>query len=589
VRLVIRSTPESIKLRQPSMVALLETVLSILVFFVLVDRLGWAFPTLLVSFSAPALLLRSAPSTRLGIELLRTSINAKSPGNRLALGFSAISTSIVVWIIFAGFDASPDAPMWVKFVMLVWAVVFVIAFASSASGRLQGLSKIIEVGYAAIGITFAVALLFSIPVVISKVTLVTENIPASLLIVSNCSVAAVITYWIENSLADRRTSRNSIVARRLSDETKGSESTRSNFVGGTLDLLTHVAIQLFSIYSEQAPLVRNFIRTLLLFALSYAFISATLLLVASTFTAAFLLFIGSAGSALGILVGCAIGITSLGIAIRSVSTLRFTLAGFHALPSNWIFNVFVIDLFHAPELLPRATSISEEYGTGGLLRTSSNLFSGFQRVAAYLLIACLYLSAILYRFSIKATAWIWWPLVIAAKKPYRLGRPNEGQIRQHVAIQIQGPIGIFVRTTLIIAILALAYQILASSEHWLAAMPKDSVENIKALIQVKLVPTSGLRLLFFSSTVILATIFWWQSASIAAAFEEVLKSPTEFHKMPQLDKNEFLRRSKSAEKIRLLLIASLLLFIELQLISSAFNAYPKEMSKLIWPWILQNI
>ena len=106
------------------------------------------------------------------------------------------------------------------------------------------------------------------------------------------------------------------------------------------------------------------------------------------------------------------------LSIRVVATMSHPLQGLAQLPLNWRETVAVIDLCHLPELLPRAGTINQKLTMAGLLAAPSSRLSiaiGYKPVLALLM----YLPAVLYRWNLKASAWLWWPLASMITPPYR--------------------------------------------------------------------------------------------------------------------------------------------------------------------------
>lgn len=104
------------------------------------------------------------------------------------------------------------------------------------------------------------------------------------------------------------------------------------------------------------------------------------------------------------------GIWLRSLGVRIVATLRHPLSGLRALPDNWRRILWVIDLKHAPELLPGPESLASAFSPQnirGLIHARGVLKQFF----GMLLFASFLLPALLYRWSIKSTVWFHWPLL----------------------------------------------------------------------------------------------------------------------------------------------------------------------------------
>ncbi|WDE09108.1 hypothetical protein SG34_030530 [Thalassomonas viridans] len=102
----------------------------------------------------------------------------------------------------------------------------------------------------------------------------------------------------------------------------------------------------------------------------------------------------------------AIGGWLFSIIVRVSATLLHVPAGLSYLAENWKENLFIIDPWHPPVLIPGIKKLSGQellnnYQFGGVA----------DRVSVVGMLFFIYLPILLYRWSIKSTFWFYWPLL----------------------------------------------------------------------------------------------------------------------------------------------------------------------------------
>lgn len=101
--------------------------------------------------------------------------------------------------------------------------------------------------------------------------------------------------------------------------------------------------------------------------------------------------------------------------IRLWATLRYWRLGLAAFPHNWRETVCIIDARHLPELLPGAGEIDSQLSLQGLLGQKiegefDHKIFGFLTLTT--LAPLIYLPALLYRWNLKTSAWLWGPVAL---------------------------------------------------------------------------------------------------------------------------------------------------------------------------------
>lgn len=468
-------------------------------------------------------------------------------------------------------------------VLVLASIAFAIFLGLSSTGQGHRIANVIEAGYAAIGISFALLFLVTLTYIVSKHSAAPiSEVATALHIVASLMLSVYIfPKWKQGSEARSSDILSPHFRPTIDEEPKSPEASGSKrnlislIANATINIVTLVGLGLFTSYRAQRPAVRDLVAFLLLTLLVYVSTFAIAITVISAFGAAAALVFGSALVGLSVMLGVAIGAIALGLALRAAASLRHPMAGFRSLPDNWIEATLLTDLFHTPELMPSASKVSREYSISGLLETSSNLAGGFQKGASYLLIAALYLSSITYRCLIKGTCWIWWPVALSASQRFRRLRQQPARLRAHMSYGLLGVSAILTRASIAFLLLSIAYQVLIQSKALLGVIPKETADSLAALTTAGIVPDSGLRLCFFIGTVGALAIYWWLAQNTSVAFENPLKSPKEFSELAALDRELLIRTAGRAERARLVSLALTICFLELQLIHMISSRFPE--------------
>lgn len=111
-----------------------------------------------------------------------------------------------------------------------------------------------------------------------------------------------------------------------------------------------------------------------------------------------------------------VGVLLRSLAIRFTCTLRHLPLGLQAMPNNWWQILMVIDLKHPPEILP-GLDASHKFS---FLTIRGEAFSKqyiFNRITYIIILIIWFPPALLYRWSLKSTCWLYWPLVYLSTKP----------------------------------------------------------------------------------------------------------------------------------------------------------------------------
>ncbi|MDD4883000.1 hypothetical protein [Sulfuricurvum sp.] len=128
------------------------------------------------------------------------------------------------------------------------------------------------------------------------------------------------------------------------------------------------------------------------------------------------------------------------------------------------------DTFYTPELLPEISQYNSDFQLIGLIRNQSGNKKYSEKFFRYIL-ACFWSLTYLYRWSIKSTAWFYWPLAFVFNK-----RPLEDRIKGKTHIDDQTNLLILRFHMLVSAILVIYFMG--------AIVSLDKIENVESSIGV---------------------------------------------------------------------------------------------------------
>lgn len=244
----------------------------------------------------------------------------------------------------------------------------------------------------------------------------------------------------------------------------------------------------------------------------------------------------------------ALGILIRGLIIRLYATMCYPLTGLVQLPQNWRETLLVIDFTHPPELLPQASTIIPALSVKKIW-AARKANKGIDHLYTSTFIAICYLPALAYRWSLKASAWLWFPLSLALTPPLQ-NQKAQGS-RRKMAILHAWHWPYFLIATVGILWLLSATPLL---ETWLPLLPAEYV-TIHANLPAP--PTLGFRYALACLGCLLIMLLIIKSRNLKASHGSILTPPNEFNKLTSTDQTEFLSIAKSIDRIRLWLIAVL--------------------------------
>lgn len=274
-----------------------------------------------------------------------------------------------------------------------------------------------------------------------------------------------------------------------------------------------------------------------------------------------------------------LGILLRGFAIRLFATLKNPLAGLAQLPENWRESLLTIDFLHSPELLPQASVVDKDLSVKGLWETRKKYFH-VEKVFLGILLLCLYLPAIAYRWSLKATAWLWFPLALSLTPPLPAQNANPSDEPPDLI-----PTWYWHSWYWHYVGVAAIIMIWMFSSQWLPLLPAEHA----ALAGNFPSPTLfGLRTIIACIAVILTALFIYHTKIIRIHHSRVFESPHEFARFDQRKGKyyeAFMHAAKNIERIRLLLILAVWLWGYAMAFGMLYQYFP-NLAHFTWPWLL---
>jgi hypothetical protein len=279
----------------------------------------------------------------------------------------------------------------------------------------------------------------------------------------------------------------------------------------------------------------------------------------------------------------AMSFLTLSIYIRLVATLLNLKQGLVHLPHNWRETLAVVDCTRPPELLPGAGRVSPGLTFSGYWQYLAGE-SVDTRLSLSPLLVGLYVPALVYRWSLKASAWLWWPLALALQRP--LVDLDERETREHTLKSIKGAW----RLLLVFPSVAFAWLLLSRFPYLKlrvvdAFFPKEVSVSATELLSLVSPPTGIFYGLILVSCV-LAAVFWYLAKNLEVTHEKLLGSMKEWRDVTGEDKDRFLELARPVEKLRLLFIVSLLFLCEVLCIRLALQTHKDIVEHFIAPWLL---
>ncbi len=262
-----------------------------------------------------------------------------------------------------------------------------------------------------------------------------------------------------------------------------------------------------------------------------------------------------------------IGIMLRGFAIRLFATLRHPLEGLAQLPQNWRESMLTIDFLQAPELLPCAGTIDSDLTVTGLWSTRQKYFH-VEKIFIGVLLLALYIPAIIYRLSLKASAWLWFPLALSLSPPAYQHDTQNAEKLPEIALPQHWQYIVLASLVMLWLLASLPF-----SNPWQQLLPQE----LKAIAHST---PLGLRTLSACVITVFAALLVIYNIQLETGRKKIV--PTNAKQVGQ-----FLQKVQRLTRIRMLLISSIILWGYAMAIAILHRQYPKVVDGYIWPWLLE--
>ena len=111
-----------------------------------------------------------------------------------------------------------------------------------------------------------------------------------------------------------------------------------------------------------------------------------------------------------------LGIWLRAVAIRIKATLHHPLLSLHTLPSHWRKNLWVIDSWHPPNMVPGSHALPSVFSPQNI-QTMIHSRALFDQSFGIVLLLLFFFPTLLDRWSLKSTVWFYWPLIYLLSEP----------------------------------------------------------------------------------------------------------------------------------------------------------------------------
>jgi hypothetical protein len=259
--------------------------------------------------------------------------------------------------------------------------------------------------------------------------------------------------------------------------------------------------------------------------------------------------------------------------------------GFKAFSTNWREMVLVSDFRHAPALIPQAAKVSKHFNIATM---PSGDGSYFDLVLKGGLKTIMFVGATLYRWNIKASCWIWWPLALLLSE---VKWPRDPALAADLAPDVRRTTTQFWSSEYFIAgllacISAVFVYLLYPdiSGDWTKKIP-DWIRNLIILIPTN---TQNIRywlIALFSVALLIMFICMLKARTHA----ETLQNHEVHQNLPQnpdpnINKN-FDETSKWLVKARLFIFGSFLLLVYALGLRYAVDKWPDHVGGVVFSWL----
>ncbi|MBR9972297.1 hypothetical protein [Magnetospirillum sulfuroxidans] len=266
-----------------------------------------------------------------------------------------------------------------------------------------------------------------------------------------------------------------------------------------------------------------------------------------------------------------LGVFGRAVVIRLRSSLTHLHAGLAALPDNWRTTVVVMDPIHLPELLPRAGDVLMTFSLVHFRDWPCKGEWSFK----FLLAAIIYLSALVYRWNIKASWWLWGPVALMLR-PAIWERDED--MRVETAEWAHAPSWYGFGFFLLIVLAGLGFLNLPEA---IFGAHKDLILLLKSLAPPAVSVRSGLIVACMATTI----AFFMAARRLREPYDSVLKEIDGLNKASAGSLVQFRSRARTLRHCRQMLTALMIFTIWSFALKFALERWPEQTGQAVWEWI----
>ena len=279
----------------------------------------------------------------------------------------------------------------------------------------------------------------------------------------------------------------------------------------------------------------------------------------------------------------ALGIWLRSLFIRLLATLYYFTNGFKYIKNNLKEILYLIDLTHLPELIPGSTSVSLSFSIKGnleLIKTNKN-----DAWLYIILIIFWYPASIMWRWSLKATLWLWFPLTLLLRSPFE-GK-NLDEVRDITAFRITTNKWLTFVALLIAIWLGSSY--LPEIKTWVETLSDTISKPSLKLLEIT-PPSLGLRQIALWLCCAIAGLLWLSTLKLQTMHKKILEEEDAIHSgIPEARLHLFRQRAHNLERIYTIQVVSFIFLGYSFLLYLAYQWYPQETLHFIPTWLVNYL
>ncbi|MBK8452856.1 MAG: hypothetical protein WAQ53_08505 [Thiofilum sp.] len=279
----------------------------------------------------------------------------------------------------------------------------------------------------------------------------------------------------------------------------------------------------------------------------------------------------------------ALGVWLRSLLIRIFATLLYPIYGLRQLTSNWKENLWIVDCTHLPELLPGARRVDDFFSIKGLLSDLSHQQLD-DKLIAIMATTIWYPPALLWRWSLKATLWLWWPLALLLKPPFKNKVLAEiDEIADIVSLRIARNKWLAFVALLVSSWLILSY--FPQFKDWVDTLGDTISKPLTKLLEIT-PPSFGLRQLALWLCCIAAGALWVYATKVQLWHTQILAEADNLQDFPKARLEKFIQRAKVLERIYTFVVVSFIILGYSIILYLAQTYYPEYAKHFIPVWLV---